>query len=98
MSIPKRMVLVCVLLFAVLGLILSGTVKDHIFTSGQEVHLPQCGHWAQVRAAEHVGIPIGAAEAYRLLPPNRKGHSVQEIADALKGGAKTPAYAESVAA
>ena len=84
MLIPKRMVLVCVLLFAVLGLILSGTVKDHIFTSGQEVHLPQCGHWALVRAAEHVGIPIGAAEAYRLLPPNRKGHSVQEIADALK--------------
>ncbi|MBL8813271.1 MAG: DUF1573 domain-containing protein [Planctomycetaceae bacterium] len=47
------------------------------------VKLPQCGHWAIVRAAELVGVPLSAEEAYGLLPPHDRGHSVQQIADAL---------------
>jgi len=47
------------------------------------VNLPQCAHWAVVRAAERLGQPVSASEVYRLLPPHDAGHSVQQVADAL---------------
>ena len=59
-------------------LFLIGMVAVYLLYTGKRsarVDLPQCAHWAVVRAAERVGQPVSASDVYTLLPPNEAGHS-----------------------
>ncbi|MGO8748424.1 MAG: DUF1573 domain-containing protein [Thermoguttaceae bacterium] len=44
---------------------------------------PKCAHWCLVRVCELFGIPLGIAEAERLLGTGRKGHTMSQLASVL---------------
>ncbi len=43
-----------------------------------------CGHWAVFRACELLGIPVDPKSLVAMMPHAPEGHSMKQIADALK--------------
>ena len=44
----------------------------------------QCAHWCLLRSTQMLGAPLTIAEAGRLLPPHRHGHSLLEVSRAVE--------------
>jgi len=58
-----------------------------------------CGHWAVLRACELFGFSVAPQEVIQAMPATEKGHSMKQIANALRGfGLTTSAQRESLSA
>ncbi|MBY0232517.1 MAG: DUF1573 domain-containing protein [Gemmataceae bacterium] len=43
-----------------------------------------CGHWVVLRAGELLGVPISPSTLVDSMPASAEGHSLQDVADALR--------------
>lgn len=58
----------------------------------------ECGHWAVFRTCELLGLPVAPRQVVEMLPTGRNGHSLKELAGALRAlGLEAQGRKESLA-
>lgn len=67
MTLTKYRSCIVPVLFLVVGMGVVCLLYSGKSSTSASVDLPQCAHWAVVRAAERLGQPVSASEVYRLL-------------------------------
>ncbi|MBN1590769.1 MAG: DUF1573 domain-containing protein [Pirellulales bacterium] len=59
--------------------------RRHDSSAGpRNVYKPQCSHWSVFRCCQLLGVPVTMNTLAKVLPPNPKGHTLRQLADALQ--------------
>ncbi len=60
------------------------STSNHAHAVIKNANQMECGHWAVLRACELLGIPVDQPTLIKSMPVGPQGHSLKQIADALK--------------